>query len=108
MQDMPRTGTNETAHHPQLIGVFADRAAVLGGLLLFAICGYRRIWHPEWSGAEAMAMLWPVYVVGGLPILTRWAIAQSWGLRTAEWAMAVAYRNRRGDHNRRANAAEQH
>jgi len=93
MRDMPRVPANETAPHPRPIGpLFANRGAALGALLLFAIWGYRRICHPDWSGAQALAFLWPVYVVGVLPILVRWALAQPWGSRTLEWAGAARSR----------------
>ena len=49
-----------------------DVAALLGGLVLFGVCGYRRLWHPEWSGLQALANLWPLYVIGGAPIVAWW------------------------------------
>jgi hypothetical protein len=55
---------------PQLM----NGAAVLGALVLFGICGYRRIWHPDWSGLHAVSTLWPLYVMGGLPIVARWVM----------------------------------
>jgi hypothetical protein len=82
MQDTPRAGARSPSAPPPLIGgrSFSNRAAVFGALLLFAACGYRRFWHPDWSGGQALAALWPVYVVGCVPILVRWAIP--WAART--------------------------
>jgi hypothetical protein len=84
MQNTPSGGADSPAAAPPSIGggAFSNRAAVLGALLLFAACGYRRIWHPDWSGAEALAAIWPVYVVGCIPILVRWAMVQPWAART--------------------------
>jgi hypothetical protein len=58
----------QTRHAGQLLNV----AAVLGGLLLFGIGGYRRLWHPDWSGGHALVTLWPLYLAGAAPILLRW------------------------------------
>jgi hypothetical protein len=62
-----------------LIGVLQlmNGAALLGALLLFGVCGYRRIWHPDWSGLHAVSALWPLYVAGGLPIVVRCAMRMS-------------------------------
>ncbi len=82
MQETPSVGARSSSVPPPLIGgPFSNRAAVFGALLLFAACGYRRIWHPDWSGGQALAALWPVYVVGCVPILARWAMARSWAAR---------------------------
>jgi hypothetical protein len=84
MQDSPIAGAERPAAPPLPIGggSLSNCAAVLGALLLFAACGYRRIWHPDWSGAEALAALWPVYVLGCIPILLRWVMVQPWVART--------------------------
>jgi hypothetical protein len=46
-----------------------NAAALIGGLLLFGVCGFRRIIHPDWSGLQALATFWPLYLTGGAPIL---------------------------------------
>jgi len=54
----------------------ADVAAVAGATLLFGACAYRRIWHPQWSGGEALAALWPFYAIGGGAIFVRWLLSR--------------------------------
>jgi len=43
-----------------------------GSLLLSGACLYRRIRHPDWTGGQAVAVLWPVYLVGVLSIFSGW------------------------------------
>ena len=41
-------------------------AAVIACACLFiAACLYRRLWQPNWSGAEALEALWIFYAAGG-------------------------------------------
>jgi hypothetical protein len=61
----------QSGPHTRRAGRRMDAAAVLGGLLLFGIGGYRRLWHPDWSGGQALVTLWPLYLAGAAPILLR-------------------------------------
>lgn len=47
-------------------------ASVAGALILFGACLYRRLWHPEWTGGQALEALWPFYLAGALPICIAW------------------------------------
>jgi hypothetical protein len=49
--------------------------AVLGGfLILFGTCLYRRIRHPDWTGGQALAALWPLYLAGVVSICSGWLL----------------------------------
>jgi hypothetical protein len=46
-------------------GRYFGVAALLGASL------YRRWLHPDWTGAQALAALWPVYIAGAISVLHR-------------------------------------
>src|SRR5262249_50079061 len=76
-RDLTRRAVS-TARQPWRMGFLpsADVAAVAGAMLLFGACAYRRIWHPLWSGGEALAALWPFYAIGGGAIFVRWLLGR--------------------------------
>src|SRR5215831_16372199 len=49
-------------------------AVAAGSLILLGACLYRRIRHPDWTGGQAVAVLWPMYVVGVLSICGGWLL----------------------------------
>lgn len=46
--------------------------ATAGTLVLLGACLYRRLRHPEWTGGQALQVLWPFYLAGALSICTAW------------------------------------
>ena len=44
----------------------------VGSLILLGACLYRRIGHPDWTGAQAVAAFWPIYLVAGVSICSGW------------------------------------
>jgi len=45
-----------------------------GSSILLGACLYRRIRHPDWTGGQAVAVLWPMYVVGVVSICGGWLL----------------------------------
>jgi hypothetical protein len=43
-----------------------------GSLILLGTCLYRRVRHPDWTGGQALTVLWPVYLVGVMSICSGW------------------------------------
>jgi hypothetical protein len=52
-------------------------AMIAGAVFLLGACLYRRVWHPEWTGGQALAGLWPFYLVAALSIYFGWRFHQS-------------------------------
>ena len=52
-------------------------AVVAGALFLLGACLYRRIWHPEWTGGQALAALWPLYLTAASSIYLGWRFNRS-------------------------------
>jgi hypothetical protein len=50
----------------------AVSAAAVATLLLSGTCLYRRVWHPDWTGAQALHAFWPLYLAAGLSIFLSW------------------------------------
>jgi hypothetical protein len=46
--------------------------AVFGVAALLGASLYRRWLHPDWTGAQALAALWPVYIAGAISVCTGW------------------------------------
>lgn len=46
--------------------------AVAGMVVLLGACLYRRWLHPDWTGAQALAALWPVYIAGAVSVCAGW------------------------------------
>ena len=47
-------------------------AVAAGSLILLGVCLYRRIRHPDWTGGQALAALWAVYLAGAVSICGGW------------------------------------
>lgn len=47
-------------------------AVAAGSLILLGACLYRRIRHPDWTGGQALASLWAVYLAGAVSICGGW------------------------------------
>lgn len=47
-------------------------AVVAGALFLLGACLYRRVWHPEWTGGQALAVFWPLYLAAASSIFFGW------------------------------------
>jgi hypothetical protein len=47
-------------------------AVIAGALCLLGACAYRRVWHPEWTGGQALQALWPFYLAAALSIYCGW------------------------------------
>lgn len=52
----------------------ATVAIVAGGLGLLGACLYRHVARPEWTAAEALEALWPLYLAGALSLILGWLI----------------------------------
>jgi hypothetical protein len=46
--------------------------ATAGTAILLGACLYRRVWHPEWTGGQALEALWPIYLAGSASICAAW------------------------------------
>jgi hypothetical protein len=51
--------------------------AAVGSLILLGACLYRRMRHTDWTGGQAVAVLWPVYLVGALSICSGWLFREA-------------------------------
>jgi len=49
----------------------------VGSLILLGACLYRRVKHPDWTGAQALAILWPIYLVAGISICSGWLFSNA-------------------------------
>lgn len=47
-------------------------AVVGGGLMLMFGCLYRYLFQPGWTAAQALEVLWPLYLAGALSLLIGW------------------------------------
>jgi hypothetical protein len=54
-------------------------AATAGTLVLLGACLYRRARHPEWTGAQALEALWPLYLASALSICLGWLFSDGKG-----------------------------
>jgi len=63
------TPAGHARHAPDVVRTWAVLA---GFAILFGTCLYRRIRHPDWSGGQALAALWPVYLAGVVSICSGW------------------------------------
>ena len=72
--DLLRRMTVRTPHDRQRQPLYLVRAwgVAAGSLILMGACLYRRIRHPDWTGGQAVAVLWPVYLVGVGSICSGW------------------------------------
>jgi hypothetical protein len=64
-----RTPRNQERHPLYLVRAWGVAA---GSLILLGACLYRRIKHPDWTGGQAVAALWPVYLVAVASICSGW------------------------------------
>jgi hypothetical protein len=53
-------------------GLVRAWAVAAGSLILLGVCLYRRIRHPDWTGGQALAALWAVYLAGAVSICGGW------------------------------------
>ena len=53
--------------------------ASVGALALLGTCLYRRLRHPEWTGAQALGALWPLYLAGAVSICSGWLCSHGKG-----------------------------
>jgi hypothetical protein len=47
-------------------------AVTIGIMSALGAYVYRRIWHADWTGAQALDVLWPYYMVSGLAFVAAW------------------------------------
>jgi len=52
-------------------------AASAGTLVLLGACLYRRLRHPEWTGGQALQVLWPFYLAGAMSICVGWIFSDA-------------------------------
>jgi hypothetical protein len=64
-----RTPRNQERHPLYLVRAWGVAA---GSLILLGACLYRRIKHPDWTGGQAVAALWPVYLIAVVSICSGW------------------------------------
>lgn len=81
LKRMSTRAPQEKERHP--LYVVRAWGVVAGSLILLSACLYRRIRHPDWTGGQAVAGLWPVYLVGIVSICSGWLFRDADGtLRT--------------------------
>jgi hypothetical protein len=64
-----RTPQDQERHPLYLVRAWGVAA---GSLILLGACLYRRIKHPDWTGGQAVAALWPVYLLAAVSICSGW------------------------------------
>src|SRR5215475_6707434 len=72
--DLLKRMTIRAPQDPERHPLYLVRAwgVAAGSLILLGACLYRRIKHPDWTGGQAVAVLWPVYMVGAFSICSGW------------------------------------
>jgi predicted membrane channel-forming protein YqfA (hemolysin III family) len=56
------------------VDLVAASLMLLGGLLMLGAYVYRVFVHPEWTSHEAVAALWPFFVVGSATLMLGWLV----------------------------------
>src|SRR5215467_155067 len=72
--DLLKRMTIRAPQDPERHPLYLARAwgVAAGSLILLCACLYRRIKHPDWTGGQAVAVLWPVYIIGAFSICSGW------------------------------------
>jgi hypothetical protein len=84
-RDLLERMTTRTSQDQEPHRLYHVRAwgVVAGSLILLSACLYRRVRHPDWTGGQAVAVLWPIYLVGIVSICSGWLFRNADGtLRT--------------------------
>jgi hypothetical protein len=81
-RDLLKRMRTRTPHDQQRHPLYHVRAwgVVAGSLILLSVCLYRRMRHPDWTGGQAVAVLWPVYLVGIVSICSGWLFRDANGM----------------------------
>jgi hypothetical protein len=56
------------------IDLLAAILILLGGLLMIGAYVYRVFIHPEWTSEQALASLWPFFLVGSATLMLGWLV----------------------------------
>jgi hypothetical protein len=57
--------------------ILAVSAMLAGALITLGACLYRRVWHPEWVGGQALQALWPFYIAAALSLYFGWRLSDA-------------------------------
>src|SRR5262249_583635 len=59
-------------------GFVAISLAIVGTLLLAGAFFYHRLWHPDWTGVQALQALWLCYLAAAMAIYLSWRLSEAW------------------------------